>query len=169
MPKKLPRVNPGEEFLISGERWNDLANRLERLENLQVAKGGPLELHDEPGGMVLALKWRPKDLCTVYIDAPRVARSWYRGYIWNRSATPPNTSTPPTEDTVGVQGQEVSVLNLQECGGVGASVTGHDLTNAANEVQRLFIGYFTGESDEEGRRVVRINGLWAGACVVEEA
>lgn len=112
---------------------------------------------------------RPKHICTVRVDSPRSGRAWYKGYEWVLPITSAKTNIVPTEATAGTQGQEISILNLQEVGAASASVTGHDLTHEDNEVQRLFFGRWTGQVDEENRPVVHIGGVWLGPCFVEES
>lgn len=165
------------------EPWREgdviTAQRLEVMQHLartaqleSVIGGGARMYQGATGGTAMAFDDPPtarKHVCTVKLDSARTARAWYKAYIWDLPATSPDTTVTPATADLGTQGEEVSVLNLQEAGAASASVTGHDLTHADNVAQLLYWGYFTGESDEAGRRVVRINGAWLGPCVVEES
>lgn len=70
MPAPLPRSNGQQMVVIAGPLWDELCDRVEKLEGLKVANGSGLELLDQPGGKVLGGRPARKDWFWAHITAP---------------------------------------------------------------------------------------------------
>lgn len=58
MPAPLPRARGQQYVILEGPVWDELCDRMEKVEGLKVANGSPLEILDLPGGKVLGMKPR---------------------------------------------------------------------------------------------------------------
>jgi hypothetical protein len=101
----------------------------------------------------------------VHIQDNLTGDAWYRGLVIRYFADAVDTTADGLTSILGEStGENVAVLNIREVD--GNSVTGHDLTHIDNPVTH-FYGWFTGQVDEEGRRVVHVDAIWIGPCAPE--
>lgn len=93
----------------------------------------------------------------VLIHSARTGNGWYKGYVWTNLGTTADTTVDVVEGNVGTQGEEVSIRNLNE-----NNAATNIMVDAANAFEILWRGAYTGEVDENGLRVVEINGFFGG-------
>lgn len=152
---KLPRTAE-QTVVLSGDVWNELATRVERLEKFRVT--APLEMHDDAGGIVVGCNV----LKSCVIVTPTAAASGggkYTGYIVNPPATGAAATGNLTSAEIGTNGTTaVRIVNTREEGKAT-----HDLIFDGSRLPTKFIGVFRG-TGADGVAVYAIDGMQWKDC-----
>lgn len=121
---------------------------------VKLSEGDPTDLR----GRRLPRRISSEETALIKITGNASGNGWYTGSVWIDPASPLDPTAALTEAAVGQAGADCYYGNLNE----QAAAT-HDLTNAANTKQKLYLGKFKG-FHTDGKAMFVGNAIWVEDC-----